>query len=407
MAWLDSIVEHWRLDEASGNRAGRHAGITLTDVNTVTQAAGKIGNAALFTAANSERLTAADSAALSTGNISYAWALWVYFVTVTGEQWLLGKLTGDTDREYVIRINAAASGRMEASMSTGGSPVNLVATNFGALSANTWYFVGLQYDAATDVLSIGVNDVWNTQSSVGGPSDSTGALYFGSEVGTGKYLNARLDSATFWKRVLTAAEWTELYNGGNGLNYPFSQAAAGALTSSGALARSARKALAGAQGLAGALARRTARALGGASTPSGALVRLVSKPLAGAVSSAGALARSVGRALAGALDSSGALARATAFVISLGGTLAATGTLARRIGRALSGLLGLAGALASDAPVQGLVHLTLADRSAALTFTDRAPALALAERGAGLALAERAPALTVTRRTPALTLPEL
>ena len=35
------------------------------------------------------------------------------------------------------------------------------------------------------------------------------------------YLNGRLDSVSIWKRVLTASERTQLYNAGNGLDYPF------------------------------------------------------------------------------------------------------------------------------------------------------------------------------------------
>jgi hypothetical protein len=35
------------------------------------------------------------------------------------------------------------------------------------------------------------------------------------------WLNGRLDGVSIWKRILAAAERTQLYNSGSGLDYPF------------------------------------------------------------------------------------------------------------------------------------------------------------------------------------------
>src|SRR5881394_1372626 len=74
--WLTSLVAHWKLDQTSGLRADSHGGNDLADFNTVTFAAGKIGNAASFLGVNEESLGAADNAALSMGDIDFSIALW-------------------------------------------------------------------------------------------------------------------------------------------------------------------------------------------------------------------------------------------------------------------------------------------------------------------------------------------
>src|SRR5262245_2022186 len=74
---LNALMAHWRLEEASGTRVDAHGGNNLGDINTVGQAAGKLGNAASFLAASEESLTIGDNAALRMGDINFTIAGWV------------------------------------------------------------------------------------------------------------------------------------------------------------------------------------------------------------------------------------------------------------------------------------------------------------------------------------------
>ncbi len=67
----DKLAEWWTLNETSGIRVASHNGNDLTDNNTVTSAAGKKGNAAQFTNATNEYLSAADSVSLRITNIDF------------------------------------------------------------------------------------------------------------------------------------------------------------------------------------------------------------------------------------------------------------------------------------------------------------------------------------------------
>src|SRR5262245_36770956 len=75
----DNLAAHWKLNEASGARADSVAGHTLTDNNTVGQAAGKIGNAADFIASASEYLSRANEADLDpAASGDFSLALWAF-----------------------------------------------------------------------------------------------------------------------------------------------------------------------------------------------------------------------------------------------------------------------------------------------------------------------------------------
>jgi hypothetical protein len=86
-----SLVAYWRLDEASGNATDTKGSSTLTDNNTVTSAAGKISTSRQFTAANSEFLSIADNAALSTGNIDFWIGGWIYNDSLSGQRMIASK----------------------------------------------------------------------------------------------------------------------------------------------------------------------------------------------------------------------------------------------------------------------------------------------------------------------------
>jgi hypothetical protein len=217
---LQQLVAHWRLDETSGPRADAHGASPLTDNNTVAGGTGKLGGAAQFTRANSEYLSAADSAGLSVPATSYTWALWANLDSVAhAEQFLVHKFGANGG--YRLRHHGG-NARFEAQHRDSGGGVTQVNSAAGAWSTGTWYFLVFWFDAAAGTLNLQVNDgSVASAAGVGAAGDDTAGLYLGSEDGTGHYADGRLDSVSFWKRTLTAAERTALYNAGAGLDYPF------------------------------------------------------------------------------------------------------------------------------------------------------------------------------------------
>lgn len=221
-ALLNSLISYWKLDEASGTRNDAHGANHLTDNNTVTQAAGRIGNAGQFTSANSEYLSIADNAALSTGDIDFTIAFWVYYDSNFSS--IITKGTSETTagREYVVKAIAGGN-NIVFQVSDGASETTL----FGGpnLALGSWYYVIVWHDSVGDTINRQVNDggvdsvAWST-----GVQDGAGTFRLGVNCNAdgGSFHDGRIDEVGFWTRVLTAAERTSLYNAGAGLAYPFS-----------------------------------------------------------------------------------------------------------------------------------------------------------------------------------------
>lgn len=208
-ALCDQLKAYYKLsdvNDASGN------GHTLTNNNVVTFGAGKIGNCAEFVAASSQSLSVGDHADLSTGDIDFTITCWLKIASgvTTG---VFTKLAGAAIEYAVILI--------------GGVPLFYVkdAAHFAqwgsALSNGVWHFIVCWHDKTADTLNLQVDNGAIISTAVtGGPPDTAAALQLGYNADVG-YLSGNIDEYGFWKRVLTASERAELWNGGNGKSWPF------------------------------------------------------------------------------------------------------------------------------------------------------------------------------------------
>lgn len=210
----DGAVAFWGLNEASGVRDDAVGAHNLTDVNTVTQAAGKVGNAAQFTAANAEYLEVADHADFSPA--SFTISVWVYLDTKGTLQSICVKDDIGANREFQLLYDV---GDDRFTIYFGGSGTH---PNEGTSPATaTWYHVIAGYSAAAGGSFIQVNNGTEATAVVANPGDSSASFRLGARGNGSGYLNGRLDAVGFWSRVLTANERTELWNDGAGGEYPF------------------------------------------------------------------------------------------------------------------------------------------------------------------------------------------
>jgi RHS repeat-associated protein len=212
----NDLVSHWHLDEASGTRADSVGTNNLTDNNTVTQAAGKIGTAAQFTRANSEYLSAPNNQSLTMGDISFTLACWVYLDSNTNQMGIIGK---SYSSDYFIHhdIGYAPYGlRFNVRMAA-----DNVIHEVGAptLSTGTWHLVVAWHDATANTINLQVDNgtVYTASVPDGGTRTDIGDPF---EIGRRTYgemcLDGRIDEASLWKRGLTTQERSDLWNGGAG-----------------------------------------------------------------------------------------------------------------------------------------------------------------------------------------------
>lgn len=216
----NGLVAYWKMDEVSGTRidsAPTGSPQDLVDVNTVTSVAGKIGNAAFFTAANQELLSHTDTTQLSVNDSAFTISAWVKHTTLVGDQMIAAHWTvASNERSWRLWFNSAA-GRYTFSVSPDGiSAVEVSATLFGAPATNTWYLVAGIMNTNANTISIAMNGtVNNSLAHATGIHDSSGQFMIGARE-TSNWMDGQIDEVGFWNRVLTTAELSELYNASAG-----------------------------------------------------------------------------------------------------------------------------------------------------------------------------------------------
>lgn len=221
MALTDSLISFWALEEASGTRNDSHSTNHLTDNNTVASAAGKVGTAGDFEKDNSESLSIASNGSLLTGDIDFSAAGWVQFESKVTSAAGFGKEGTIGNYEWVMYYDVG-SDRLRLWVSNDGTNgITVSADNLGSPAVGIWYFVVVWHDSVNNLMGISVNDgTPNTQAYSNGVFAGAGPFMVGAdEASTTYFWDGLIDQVGFWKRVLTAAEITQLYNSGSGLSY--------------------------------------------------------------------------------------------------------------------------------------------------------------------------------------------
>lgn len=212
---LNSLVSHWRLDEASGVRYDAHGTNHLSDTNSVPSVAGKLGNAADFDG-DTNYLSCASNAGLQAGDSDCCFAAWVYLrsdISLEQNHHFLGKWD---DVEFNLAYKASATGYFAFDYGSG----SVDAVTLGEPPLDNWYFVVAWHDSVSDELCIQINNgPVEVMSYPDGAAPSDGAFCLGTLGEAGGRADVYLDSVSYWKRTLTTEERTLLWNGGAGLDY--------------------------------------------------------------------------------------------------------------------------------------------------------------------------------------------
>lgn len=213
---LTGLEAYWKLDETgTNNRADSHGANTLTAGATMTEAAGKIGNAAEFTSQATDILSINDNASLSFGDEDMEITGWINVGAETVSSYVISK-ESVTTREYLIYHSNTAH---KLYFFVGADSVSC--DTFGALSTGTWYFFRVQHDAGANTIGISINNgAMDTASHAGGITDGTAPFRIGQDFSGASQFNGMLDEVAVWRNI-SDSRATALYNAGTGLTYPF------------------------------------------------------------------------------------------------------------------------------------------------------------------------------------------
>lgn len=216
---VTGLVAYWSLDETSGTRYDSVGSSDLTDNNTVGSDTGKNGNAASFVAANSEKLSVADSANTVWGEDGNG---------VTVSMWV--KPTRQAGLEPLFVRNSGTRNFELFDAQTGSGVYFFVQTDEGDMRAqstekalNQFYHVVAWFYPTDKKTYLSIDNGTPTtcvsaQSSTSLPA-AAGDVAIGGWAITGDFFEGLIDEVAIWSRVLTSDERAELYNSGTGKFY--------------------------------------------------------------------------------------------------------------------------------------------------------------------------------------------
>lgn len=225
MALTDNLVSYYKLDESSGNAADSVGSNTLTNNGGATYSAGKINNGVSLASASSQYLQNATPTGLPTGSSAFSVSLWLKKTTNPGAGVKHGQVyfgTNATRQLCYVEMDGNIGSGNQVTFATFADDINSVAT----LTTGTWYHIVATYDGSvtTKLYVDGSLDTTRTLATALNIVINAGGLIVGADYlagAVGGYDNGMIDEVGIWSRALSSTEVSELYNGGAGLQYPF------------------------------------------------------------------------------------------------------------------------------------------------------------------------------------------
>ena len=222
-----NLISWWTLDEPSDGtapviRLDSSGTNDLTDNNTTPSVAAKVNLGADLELANTEFLSHIDNASLSFADEDFTLACWVNAETYGGANRRIISKWGAiaANQEYLLYYSNGAN-RLQFLVSDGVGAGSVAANTLGAPVIATWYLVIAWHDSVANTINIEVND-----GGVDSVAYALGCHDGPSSFGLGadpdnliEHFDGILDEAALWRRILTAAERTALYNAGSGVGF--------------------------------------------------------------------------------------------------------------------------------------------------------------------------------------------
>jgi hypothetical protein len=251
---------HYKLEETSGNRTDEVSSIVLTDNNTVGYSASGIqGNCADFVSSNSEYLrnTSFSDFSRDTDISVSCWVNFDDFGSSTHSRGVFSLTAGDgTDSRHLTLRTYNNSGTilLRAYYNAGTGKVALVdlsniSTTFSAgelvhigVSIDyggyiRMYVNGSEVGTAVDISTFTYNSSGNKKLVIGAEADPAGAPY------SGRYMNGLVDEVSIWETLLSASDFSTIYNSGSGI--PYSAGATSSIKTVNTIAKASVKTLDG------------------------------------------------------------------------------------------------------------------------------------------------------------------
>lgn len=201
MSLITNILMAYDLNDDFTDSTGTLANASNTNI---TFTSGKINSCGTSNGTNTYRIEIPHNAGFNTDTFTLAF----WFKTSTANGFIADKVSGSIHRIRII------TGQFYYENVSGGF------YNGSGLNDGNWHFAVVKANAGTYYSKID-NGSWTAGTSLSTAS-GTGVWHWFNSYNNAAGFAGELDMIYFWTRVLSDDEITELYNSGNGLEYPFS-----------------------------------------------------------------------------------------------------------------------------------------------------------------------------------------
>lgn len=221
MALTDDLEAYYSgedVTDATGN------GYTLTNTNSVAFNSAFIGNGFDFGSTNTTKRLVRTPDIFDYTQFGVGWTMnfWVYAQDGTTGKRITRYILTNGSLERNLQLDFRDDEKIFFGTFDGSSRG---ITSTSTLSLNTWHMVTIAYDGSMRLYIDGSLEVSSSSFSFGGFGRSSFSCFaLGCEqLTTGgsasEYFRGLIDEVGIWRRALTGAEVTELYNAGAGLSY--------------------------------------------------------------------------------------------------------------------------------------------------------------------------------------------
>lgn len=218
-ALSNDITSYWRLDEHAASsfvqdQNGSNNGTATVNTNT-WNVTGKIGTA--FNIDGSGNVVGLGNPAALYPTEAITVSAWIYGTNWAGDagfNTILGSASG-------LGFHVDASGYLSLYIPFTGQGFKFIQSST-TMNQNQWYLVGFTYNRTKLKLYINGSEAASADYTYTMNMNSANPTSLGDEnSGNLRYFNGYLDEVGFWGRALSAAEFTQLWNGGAGITYSF------------------------------------------------------------------------------------------------------------------------------------------------------------------------------------------
>lgn len=211
MALTTNLTNYWKLDESSGNASDAVDALTLTNTNSVSFSSGKINNGASFVSNSTGKLVSSSTSLIS-GTSDFTLSVWLKLSS--GGGFICSRRDGGTYDWQLVYNSGILYWSNNGTNMFDGSSISLD-TNWHHIvitrsSTNSWimYKDGAQVSTGSLSTNLGTTNHFTI-----GDTYQNNSFAF----------NGMIDEVGVWSRALSSGEVSQLYNSGNGLQYPFTQ----------------------------------------------------------------------------------------------------------------------------------------------------------------------------------------